>query len=265
MKQTRVTTQDVISAQKNSKARKRLVEKLEYLVWQQTASLMAASPRDVKMEGFQEAIVGLLTALDKFDENRVDIAPESYLIQSAKNAVRNFMLRISGRGFIISHQEITFKHRTDEKGRVVFLTKDGRWLMYKEVETWKDIVANDDGATPSRETSSLSEHVKSCDRNVTYEDVIPAKVEFSEDAIIRQIAQENLINRFMKHIDNLPEPKRSIVKEYFGIGVGMCIRTCRGLAERYGISRTSVSNAVRDAVDSFKQTVSKAEQESALG
>lgn len=259
----RIGAQEINQAKRVPKVRKALLEKLELLIWKQVGILLPSSTREMKMEAFQEAVIGLLAALEKYDPSKVKTAAECYLIQGAKNAIRRFALTIAKRGFVTSYQNIIYKNKLDEQGRDCYLTKDGKWLTQHEVESWSDMVRNDE-PSPKDNVFSLSATVKTGDEFATVEETIDAKVEFSEDAFYSEFARERLVEKFNELLKTMSQRDRHIVNDYFGIGAGFPVGSIRAIAKKYGLSHNGIHKIISKALCLFRKSLTMEEMKAAL-
>lgn len=248
-----LTIAEVEAAKADKKARDTLVKKMFKLVWGQVHFMLRFHRNDEQFEAFQTGMLGVLVALDKFDPAKVCRAPESYLLESAKNEIRKFIINISKSGFKMRTMEISYKCRLNEAGCVEFLTKDGRWLTESNVESWNELVKDYD-ENPMYKTTSLSSFCTVDDKQCTLEEII--KGGFDIETIAEERAKAVEVSKFVDYVKkNYSKRDTDIALSYFGLRKGVSVSSMEAVGKRHGISKGAVSKIIINMINRYQKHI----------
>lgn len=257
-----ITLESIQRAKTSKKALALFVKENEGIIWTQVFAVMGFNTKEEQADGFQEGVLGLLEAMESFDPAKATFSPRAFLIESAKNKIKHHLLNLCKAGFIIHDAYVLFKNRIDSNGGTEFLTKDDKWVTFRKVETWTNVVKNENGYPVVFVGSLSKKNRRASGDGFSLEETISANVEFTEEAVVRHLTSDRIIDKFINRLEKLSKRDAYIVRSYFGLGRGLKPSTFRDIAKHVDISFQAVAKIVTKEINAFHASLTVEEKQS---
>ena len=250
---------EIIRAQGDKKYRDKFIMENSRIVWLLVNQSIPFADQDRKLEAYQEGMIGFINGIMAFDKKRKGKQAYNFILRCIRNRLKkHFNIDIKS-SLVMDEKILIYKHRFDDNGHVLFLTKKGKWVS-KTGRSMKEFVLLDKDELWSPQELFVSTSSKTSKKSNDYSGdgkaiSLGELLRYDETAVDDTVSQNSLVKRFLVYMENNLTPKKFLaVRLYLGLVDGVQWTT-REAGKKAGISRTHVTNACRKAIEGFRESI----------
>lgn len=245
---------EIIRAQTDSQFRNKFIVENSSVVWLIVNQRIPLASKDRKMEAFQEGIIGFIEGVNGFDKKRKGKQAYNFILRCIRNRLKKHFKVDIKHSLVIDEKTLMYKHRIDDNGHMLYLTKKGKWVP-KAGRSMKGFVLLNKDELWSPQELFVSTNTKT-NKGSDYKDITLGDLLQYDESAVDEIASQNVVlKKFLLFIEDfLPFKKAEAVRLHLGLKDGRPWTT-REAGKKVGISRTHVTNACREAIKGFRETI----------